>query len=381
MDIAYISRFASVDIRNWSGTEYYIAKAIGEKVGNDLTSIVGLQEELNFATRLKYQINTKLGKKYHLNRSPHVVKQYAKQVELQLKNKSADIIFSPGTIPIAHLRCKQPKVFYTDATFVAMIDYYDWYKHLSSATIREGLELDQAAIDSSQLAIFASNWAADSAINSYGASPEKVKVVPFGANLDIEPAFEDIRESVIRRDTNICKIIFFGVDWERKGGDIVFNTVKELISVGLKCELHIIGLDQLPTEVESAPFVYKHGFISKATSNGLKTIESILKDCHFLFMPSKAEAYGLVYCEASAYGLPSIATKTGGITTIIKDDQNGFTFPLDTKPCVYADYIYQIFTNKKIYEELALSSYNEYRSRLNWEVAGRTINNYLKELL
>lgn len=381
MKIAYISRFESIDIKNWSGSEYYIAQAIGEKAGNQIDCIAGLQEELDLWTRIKYQLNIKSGKKYQLNRAPYVVKQYAKQVEQQLLNLNSDIVFSPGTMPIAHLHCKQPKVFYTDATFAGMINYYDWYQNLSNITIKEGLELDRIALETSALAIFASDWAAKSAIDNYGVNPDKIRVVPFGANIDKELSFDEIKLSVSNRSKDICKIVFIGVDWIRKGGDIVFETVRHLNNSGLKTELHIVGLNNIPTVVADQPFVFNHGFISKATSEGLNQIEKIISDCHFLFVPSKAEAYGLVFCEASAYGLPSISNRTGGITTIIIDGINGMTFDIEAKPEEYANYIQDTFADRKKYEDLALSSYNEYKSRLNWDVAGKTISNYMKELL
>ncbi|NDW10664.1 glycosyltransferase family 4 protein [Dysgonomonas sp. 520] len=381
MNIAYISRFESVNIKNWSGTEYFIAEAIGSRLGNHLDIVAGLQERLDIWTRIKYQVNFRMGRKYSLNRSPYVVKQYAKQVEHQLKGKDIDIIFSPGVMPIAHLETNTPKVFYTDATFASMVNYYDWYTDLSKITINEGNRLDQIAIDTSNLAIFSSEWAAQSAINDYGASPDKVKVVPLGANIEKEPELNDIKNAISNRSKDVCKIVFIGVDWIRKGGDTVFRTVKELNNSGLETELHTIGITKLPADVQSEYFVFNHGFIDKSTPSGLSELEKIISDCHFLFVPSHAEAYGLVFCEASAYGLPSIATRTGGIPTIVKDDLNGHTFNLDSCISEYAEYIYNVFNNKKMYAELALSSYNEYKTRLNWDVAGRILNKYMKELL
>lgn len=377
MKIAYISKYESIDIKNWSGTEYFIARSLLQ-ANNDLSYITNLEEKLDILTRLKYQYNRRKGLKYFLNRSPYVTKQYAKQVEQRL-DKSADVIFSPGTIPIAHLDTKQPKVFYTDATFASMIGYYDWFENISKATIREGMKLDQIAMDSSALAIFASDWAAESAIRDYGADPSKVKVVPLGANLENEKTFSEIKSAISNRSTNVCKILFIGVDWERKGGQLVLDSVAELNKGGLATELHIVGIPELPIS-ELPSFVINHGFISKKTSEGQKAIEDLLLDCHFLFVPSKAEAYGVVFCEASAYGLPSIATKTGGIPTIIKDNINGITLGLDEPHMSYAKFIHDTFINYSLYKELALSSFNEYESRLNWRVAGQQLTKYMSEI-
>lgn len=48
--------------------------------------------------------------------------------------------------------------------------------------------------------------------------------------------------------------------------------------------------------------------------------ENYLKQSKLLLMPSKWEGFGLAAIEALAYGLPVIAQKVGGLSTIITDD-------------------------------------------------------------
>lgn len=379
MNIAYITKYESVDIKNWSGTEYFMAKSLLEQ-NNSLYYISNLEERLNLFTRFKYQYNKCVGRKYFLNRSPYVTKEYSKQV-LEKLTEDTDIIFSPGTIPIAHLKTSIPKVFYTDATFASMIDYYDWFKNLSKSTIKEGMKLDQRALDTCDLAIFSSDWAAQSAITDYKCNPEKVKVVPLGANIECELPQEEVKNRINNRSTDTCKLLFVGVEWERKGGDLVLDTTIELNRRGIPTELHIVGLPNLPIDNNKYPFIFNHGFISKKTEEGLKKMELLFSESHFLFVPSQAEAYGLVFCEAAAYGLPSIATQTGGISTIIKDNINGITYPLSETCITYADFIQSSFSDSIYYKELAIRSYQEYRKRLSWNVAGQKINQYLKALL
>jgi glycosyltransferase involved in cell wall biosynthesis len=78
--------------------------------------------------------------------------------------------------------------------------------------------------------------------------------------------------------------------------------------------------------------------------------------------------------------LPSITTRTGGVRTIVKDGISGMTFDLSALPDEYAVYITRLFANSGEYEELALSAFQDYKTRLNWDVAGRTILNLLNEL-
>ncbi|TSA49979.1 MAG: glycosyltransferase [Sphingobacteriales bacterium] len=43
-------------------------------------------------------------------------------------------------------------------------------------------------------------------------------------------------------------------------------------------------------------------------------------------VPSRAECYGIVFAEASSYGLPSVSTDTGGVSAVVKEGVNVFYF-------------------------------------------------------
>ena len=66
---------------------------------------------------------------------------------------------------------------------------------------------------------------------------------------------------------------------------------------------------------------------------------------------------------------------------MIRDNANGKTFALDADIKEYCDYIISLMRNYEQYEKLALSSFNEYQTRLNWTIAGQTVNQLLRELI
>lgn len=94
MDIAYITRFDSIDIKNWSGTEYFIAKSL-ENNGAKLSYITHLKDDIDLCTRLKSKYSKFQNKKYLINRSPSVAKGYARQIQQRI-SKSTDIVFRPA---------------------------------------------------------------------------------------------------------------------------------------------------------------------------------------------------------------------------------------------------------------------------------------------
>ncbi|MEJ7766819.1 MAG: glycosyltransferase family 4 protein, partial [Chitinophagaceae bacterium] len=290
-----------------------------------------------------------------------------------------DCVFSPGSIPVAYLKTSLPKVMYMDATFDCMLDYYEPSSDLSSDIIRQGHELEKQALDSCALAIFSSDWAAQSAINYYGTSPSKVKVVPFGANFDVVNSEPQVKDIINIRDKHTLKILFNGVDWLRKGGDVVLSTVDELIKRGLQVELHVAGLHSIP--ISNIPhFVINHGYLKKGIPEEKEALENLYNTCHFLFLPSRAEAFGCVFCEASLFGMPSISRKTGGVPTSIINGKNGFALDQSAGVNDYADLICDLFLDKDKYTALAESSYEEYKNRLNWKTAGESLTQLMEQL-
>ena len=240
--------------------------------------------------------------------------------------------------------------------------------------------METLALQRSTLAIYASEWAAQTAITHYGADPAKVKVVPFGANIEDEKTLDEIKVLVESRSTEVCKLLLLGVDWLRKGGNVAFKVAQELNASGLKTELTVVGCQPL-VEGPLPDFVKPLGFISKSTPEGKQRISQLIAESHFLILPSQAECYGIVFCEANALAVPCLATKVGGIPTIIKDDLNGKLFVKDAEISEYCAYISYTFSNYSAYKNLALSSFHEYQSRLNWAVAGQTVRNLLLDIM
>jgi glycosyltransferase involved in cell wall biosynthesis len=122
-----------------------------------------------------------------------------------------------------------------------------------------------------------------------------------------------------------------------------------------------------------------HGFLSKNTEEGRRRLEALMSESHFLIMPSKAECYGLVFAEASSFGLPSLATRTGGIPTAVRDGRNGMTFALDAGPQPYCDYIEALMSSRPDYEALCRSAFLEYAQRLNWGASARQVRTLLQQ--
>ncbi|MEA5551284.1 glycosyltransferase family 4 protein [Anabaena cylindrica UHCC 0172] len=388
MKIAYVAVDNFLNKNSWTkhlqgrcAAEYYIAKNLADK-STYIDYISPLSKEFSLLTRAKWSLyNYIFHKKYYRWAEPIVVKNYAFQIEKRLKLLDTDIVLCPENIvPIAYLNCHQPLVLWTDATLSSLINFYRHMENLCDENIKNIYAMEAEALNRCQLIIYTSEWAAQTAIDTYGISKSKIKIVPYGANLECDRTWEDIRVIVGSREENKCKLLFMGVDWLRKGGNTAFQVAKELNKAGLNTELIVVGCQ--PEINEPLPeFVKVTGFIDKSTSEGLEKINRLFAESHFLILPSRAEAFGHVFCEASSFGLPSLASNIGGIPTVVRDNFNGKTFSINASISAYCNYITRLMTNYSEYQQLAYSSFEQYQSRLNWQVSVQTAKQLMKELV
>ena len=376
--IAYIAPYDATNVESWSGVPYHMSQAIKSKF-NSFGYISPLKQSLYAKKHLKLkQLSTKilLNKRYLKDWHIPTLKSYGQQINDRLSASSYDAIISPVTYPLAYVGSKQSIAFWVDATFAGLIGYYPWHSNLSQESIDLGNQLEQAVLDKCKLAIYSSQWAADTAMANYKVEPSKVHVIPFGANIECNRKLEDIKTIIQAKSQKVCKLLFLGRDWERKGGNTALSVAELLNKRGVKTELHLVGCN-VPENISLPNYVKQYGFISKKTKEGKKSLDKLMSESHFLILPSRAECYGVVFADASSYGLPSLTTKVGGIPTAIKDGRNGMTFALDENPERYCDFIETQISSKRKYAELVLSSFQEYSERLNWSAGAEKVKQLL----
>ena len=273
MKIAYVTTYDSSDVHAWSGTGSHILRTLQDS-GFQTDTVGNLHEPTSYVIRGKRLLYRTLHKNYLLDREPIILRSYATQVGKALAQLEYDSVFSPGTIPIAYLRNEKPIAFWTDATFAGMINFYPHSSNLCAESIRNGNKMEQLALSRCHLAIYASEWAAESAVRNYDVDPAKVKVVPFGANIHCDRNMHDIEELLEKKSANICKLLFLGADWHRKGGDIALAVAELLNQKGIRTELDVVGCHP-PRGLPA--FARCHGFISKKTEEGRNRLSGLWK--------------------------------------------------------------------------------------------------------
>jgi glycosyltransferase involved in cell wall biosynthesis len=373
MRAAYASVEDARDPLAWSGLTRRMAGAL-ESAGIDLHYAGPLRQARAPLFKARHALEKLLGRSYTPLREPAVVRSFARQILRRIDGQSIDLVFSPSTIPVARLDCPQPIVTWTDATFACFHDYYPSARRLSRRSVELGMTLEREAIRRAAALIYASRWAADSAIRDLGAEPGRVHVVPLGASVTDVPTADEVRAAVDDRPADRCRILFIGVDFARKGGDVVIDAARAMNRAGMPTEVNLVGC----APPDGAPeFVKAVGFVNKFTPEGRQTMNRLLSEAHFLLMPSVAEAYGLAPCEANAYGVPALTSSTGGLAEIVRDGRNGYAFPVGTAGRAYADRMLEVLADPTRYRTLCAAARAEYEARLNWDAAGRHVRQIL----
>jgi glycosyltransferase involved in cell wall biosynthesis len=370
--VAFLSNdyLSSESVRSWSGLPFHMRLAI-EEAGIEVVPIK-VKDLWGGLSWFKFAYWRLLrNRRYLRSLETALLRSYGRQIERRLAKISVDAVLSPSTWMIAHLQTSLPVLLWTDATFANVLNFYQAFSNLAPPSVRQGHATEQAALDRCSVAFFSSEWAARSAVGDYGLASDRVEVLAFGANIEKGVQEAELDAVIAARPADRWRLLFIGVDWERKGAGLAVEIVHCLRARGLTVDLTIVGC-QAPANASLPSGVEVTGFISKATAEGRQRIDELCRQSHLFIMPTRADCTPCVYGEANSYALPCVGTDVGGVGSVIVADVNGRVFPLEASAEEYADYIAELMGNRSRYEELCRTAWGESQNRLSWrQSAGR----------
>ena len=362
---------------SWGGTVDHIARVLQRYCGDVYFIPLPTSHKKTLGKIVHKTTRLLLKKNYLYNHTFSLARAYAKAINPLLAEPPYDVIIAPsGGTEIAFLETDTPIVLIEDANFALLQNYYAEYSNLLKRSAYETNALEELAIKKASLVLHPSERAVRSSIQRYHADEQKVRAVPFGANFDKTPPIEVVQS---KKRSDRCKLLFVGVDWQRKGGAIAFETLLALEEMGIEAELIICGC------VPPARFSHQRlrviPYLSKSDERQRREFENLFETADFFFLPTRSECYGMVFCEASAYGLPIITTNTGGVSGAVRDGENGFMLPPNASGADYAELIARIYRDEQQYAELVRSTRAAFDERLNWDAWGMSVTRLIAEVL
>ena len=357
--------------RAWSGTPNAILRAM-QNLECLQTSILGPLDPglrlIEGARKLRWSLESK---RYLWEREPRILRRYRSQFQAKLNATKPDVVLALGTIAAAALPRSVPYIVYIDATFKLNVDYYPTMTGICDRSLQLGNAVDQAAFHGASHVVATSEWAAASVIHGYGTPAERVSVVPIGAQHVCSLMPDEILQFAEARTAGPLRLLWIGVEWQRKGGDVAVAIAHELQSRGIDVELHIAGL--IPeNEICALPFVRVHGFLDARTQK--QQLVDLFLSSFALLLPSRAENTSVVIADAASFGVPSFVSDTGGMRTMVHDGINGEVLPAGAQARGYADAVLKYWHSRSGYLALVTTCRRRFETDLCWSAAMRRIS-------
>jgi starch synthase len=170
-------------------------------------------------------------------------------------------------------------------------------------------------ISNQMAAIFTfSEYLRKSFISDYHVPPERVFSVGGAVN------FTEIPVSTPNKDYSSNRILFIGIEFERKGGPALLQAFRKVREAVPNAELNIVG----PSDIGEVPEgVVFHGRLSKGDPEQNAKLESLFRECTFFVLPSLYEPFGIAPLEAMFYQLPCVLTNEWAFPECVTPGVNG----------------------------------------------------------
>lgn len=244
------------------------------------------------------------------------------------------------------------------------------------AAIREQTESD--IIAGSDCIIAFSENERDAMVRLYDGDPERIRLVPCGVDLT---RFRPLGRSAARDALGLNGhkvLLFVGRIEALKGLDLLVHTAAHLDASDLK--VLVVGddadgsgdltrLKQMARDLDVAESI---DFVGRVAQDRLPWYYSAADVC---VVPSYYESFGLVALESMACGTPVVASRVGGLPTIVHHGRTGY---LKSWRCpeAFANSLEMILVNSNLQNCMGRAA-RESAETMSWDaVAGQLLNIY-----
>ena len=355
-------------MNHWSGTSLAIYNELNKYNELDLLNI-----EMDNLSKLLIKLKHKVSKNLiYPERTMRLRAYREKIISKKLEETNYDAIFCIGSLVAASIPMTSiPVYMYIDGVLSIMRDYYSSNivdeKSYAIANQIEQIGLNKA-VETDGCIFSASDWCANACLEDYGVESKFIKVVKIGANNLIDVLSEETKVDIISRRVSALqkeiRLLFIGIDWKRKGLEQAYELVRLLNNTGYCVHLDIVGADVIPPN-DLYEMVTVHGRLNKSIESEREKIIELYQKNHFFIFPTHAECVGAVICESGVNALPVLANRTGGVPSLIENNQNGFLLDLNMEK--WAEKIGYYKNHVEEYEKLCFESYQYYDTFLNWK--------------
>ncbi len=190
---------------------------------------------------------------------------------------------------------------------------------LAKSTYLPNIVHDGAVFRAAAAIISISRWAANDLARAYPDCADKVHVMPYPVRLEsfAEEWIGERHARSISDNATRVRVLFIGGDFNRKGG-------RELLAAWREGSFAEHASLDLVTDWPIAQDDLPHGVnLVRGIAPYTPRWSELWRRADVFAMPTRNEAFGMVYQEAAAAGLPSIGSSLNAIPEIIEDGVTG----------------------------------------------------------
>lgn len=214
---------------------------------------------------------------------------------------------------------------------------------------------------------------AKSVLSEIGIDPNNIQVMTTMFNGD---EFEGLESRRINT-SDVIRICFLSRFIEEKGIFELLEAIHDLLSEGCNIELALAGNGSIEDKLRN--WIEQNNINDKVTFAGYlrsKEKAQFLLDADIFVLPSYTEGCPVSLLEAMAAGLPIVASRVGGIPSIIEDGINGFLVsPKDSNDL--KNKLFTLIQNRALMKKIGSTNkkiaWEKYESRL---ITGKIENIY-----
>jgi glycosyltransferase involved in cell wall biosynthesis len=337
LELGFLSPNNPLDRRSFSGTAFFAARALEQTPGIRLR-ILGNHRAPRPLDRLLRREKPKIT---------------IDQVNTEGLDAVLGLVASPLLDQVMDQTPYLPCFHVTDATPAFLREVYGWNVPGEADAVETRVAARAARV------IYSSPQIADRAAGDLGLPGFHAASAPFGVNFDHLPEVCPKKPGFGR-----LNLMFVGLDWVRKGGDVAVATLDTLLARGINAHLTIVG--RCPQAHRSHPHITYAGYLNKNRPRDARKLATLYSNAHLFLLPSRADCTPMVVTEAMAHGTPVLASDTGGIAGQIGGDGTGRVMAPFATPEDWANTIAELTSDPAAYDFMSDAAFERAERHLSW---------------
>ncbi len=251
-----------------------------------------------------------------------------------------------------------PHFIYTDHTHLANLEYPG--VSVKDLYHPKWIECERDAYFNANTVFVRSTNMLHTLVSKYQLPADRALCVYCGANADVPDPVEPLS---LKRSPR--RILFVGLDWERKGGPDLLQAFEQVRKQCPHAELTVVSAYTGPPDV-NLPGV---NFVGRVP---LSEVSKYFRNSDIFCLPTHLEPFGIVFIEAMAYGLPIVATRIGALSDLVENGINGYLIEPGDVPAL-AQALTRLLEEEDRFNDMAHAARRRYDDKFNWEAVFSTI--------